>query len=257
VPRIIDIHTHPIFFEEAYSNQAIDRLVRYSRKLGVEKMVSLGDVLRYGPEPTGKQLGVLNAESHALVRRHPNFFIAFCYLNPLLGEKAVRSEVDRWVGGSGFRGIKLEVANNASHPAMKAVMKAAEEYDVPVLQHTWATEHKAMRRTHSDPIDTCGLARRHPNTRVIMAHLPGVGYRGVLEAVGLDNLVVDTSSCLPFAGLVEFACEKLGADRVLYGSDLPIRELSACIARVTAAGISESAKGKILFENAARWLKIP
>lgn len=256
MPRIIDIHTHPVFFEDNISNQAIDRLVRYARKLGVEKMVSLGDVLRYGQKPGARHLRTLNDESHALVQRHPNFFIAFCYLNPLLGEKAVRAEVDRCVGKLGFKGIKLEVANNASHPSMKAVMKVAEEFDVPVLQHTWATQHKRMRMTHSDPIDTCALARRHPNTRVIMAHLPGIGHRGVLEAIGIDNLMVDTSACLPFAGLVEFACEKLGADRILYGSDLPIRELSACIARVTAADIPQSAKGRILFDNAAAWLGI-
>lgn len=252
--RIIDIHTHPIFFEDNYSVQQIDELVRYSRKLGVVKMISLGDVLRFGPKPIAKHLRVLNDESYALMKRHPDFFIGFCYLNPLLGEKAVRAEVDRCVGGFGFRGIKLEIANNASHRSMKAVMKVAEEYNVPVLQHTWATQYSRIRVTHSDSIDTCALARRHPNTRVIMAHLPGIGHRGVLEAMGIDNLVVDTSACLPFAGLVEFAYEKLGADRILYGSDLPIRELSACIARVTSAPIPEWAKTKILYTNAAREL---
>ena len=165
-----------------------------------------------------KHLKILNDESRALVKRHPDFFVAFCYLNPLLGEKAVRAEMDRCVGGLDFKGIKLEIANNASHPSMKAVMKAAEDYGVPVLQHTWATQNKRIRVTHSDPIDTCALARRHPNTRVIMAHLPGIGHRGVLEAVGIDNLVVDTSACLPFAGLVEFAYKKLGSDRVITGS---------------------------------------
>jgi predicted TIM-barrel fold metal-dependent hydrolase len=254
VTRIIDIHTHPIFFEDNISEKQIDALVRYSRKLGIVKMVSLGDVLRYGPKPVAKHLKIINDESHALVKRHPDFFIAFCYLNPLLGEKAVRAEVDRCVGELGFRGIKLEIANNASHAAMKAVMKVAEEFNVPVLQHTWATQHSRLRLTHSDSIDTCALARRHPNTRVIMAHLPGIGHRGVLEAIGIDNLVVDTSACLPFAGLVEFAYEKLGATRVLYGSDLPIRELSSCIARVTSAPIPEAAKTRILYDNAAREL---
>ena len=252
--RIIDIHTHPVFFEKEISMPKIDRLVRHARGLGVAKMISLGDVLKFGPKPNAAQLRTLNDETHALMMRHPGFFIGFCYLNPLLGEKALRKELDRCVDGMGFKGIKLEIANNASHPSMKPLMKAAEEKGIPVLQHTWATQHQRMRQTHSDAIDTCGLARRHPNTRVIMAHLFGIGHRGVLEAVGLDNLVVDTSSCLPFAGLVEFAVEKLGADRVVYGSDLPIRELSACIARVTAAEIPESAKPKILFENAARWL---
>ncbi len=129
-------------------------------------------------------------------------------------------------------------------------MKAAEQHALPVLQHTWDTLRKPMRKLHSDPIDTCLLARRFPNVKVIMAHLHSFGVRGVLEAQGLSNLYIDTSSCLPFAGLIEYAVEKIGPDRILYGSDIPIRELGQCIGRVIGADIDEETKKRILYSNA-------
>ena len=100
------------------------------------------------------------------------------------------------------------------------------------------------------------LARRHPNTRVIMAHLTGCGMRGVLAARHIDNLWVDTSGGSPEAGIVEYAVSNLGSSRVLYGSDLPIRDLPAAIGQVSGAEISRSDKKAIFYNNAARLLKL-
>ncbi|EDY83046.1 Amidohydrolase family [Verrucomicrobiia bacterium DG1235] len=233
----------------------MDQLVRYSRSLGIEKMVCLGDVLVHGPSPTAKQLRSINDQTRQLLTWHPDFFIGFCYLNPTLGEKPIRSELDRCVE-AGFRGIKLEIANNARDPVMRPLMKAAEQSSLPVLQHTWDTLNKPMRKTHSDPKDTCLLAKRFPSVTVIMAHLYGFGIRGILEAQDLPNLYIDTSSCLPFAGLLEYAVEKLGPERILYGSDIPIRELGQCIGRVTGADIDEDAKKRILYSNSNTLLNL-
>jgi predicted TIM-barrel fold metal-dependent hydrolase len=253
--RIIDIHTHPVFEKKGASRSEIDDLVTYSLTLGIEKMVSLGDVVAYGLNPNEQQLKSINDTTRQIMKWHPNFFIGFCHLNPTLGEKLLRKELDRCVK-LGFKGIKLEAANNARDTVMKPLMKAAEEYNLPVLQHTGDTKGKARRKIHSDSADTCLLAHRFPNVKIIMAHLFGMGIRGILEAKGLSNLWIDTSSCLPVDGLIEPAVETLGADRILYGSDIPIRELSQCIGRITGADINAKAKKKILFQNAQKLLRI-
>jgi predicted TIM-barrel fold metal-dependent hydrolase len=84
-----------------------------------------------------------------------------------------------------------------------------------------------------------------------MAHLTSCGLRGVLEIADLPNVVIDTSAFLPVAGLVEYAVKHLGEDRVLYGSDLVIRDLPSQIGRVTSADITDAAKEKILYSNGA------
>lgn len=218
-------------------------------------MVALGDVLRYGRLPDGQQTRILNDEVATVVRRAGGFYVGFCGLNPLLGEVEVRREVERCferVGG--FHGLKLEISCNARDAAMRPVMEAARRYGVPVLQHSWSQTNIKQRSYHSDPEDTCELARRWPEVRVIMAHLTGCGVRGIRAARGLDNLWVDTSGGAPEAGLVECAVGELGAGRVLYGSDLPIRDLPTAIARVAGSPISSAAKRAILHDNAVKLL---
>ncbi len=251
--RIIDAHTHPVFMGDGGSPRETAAWIARARRDGVSHMVILGDILRFGRLPDAKQIASINDTTAALVARHPDFFTGFCGVNPTLGERATVAEIETRAA-AGFRGVKLEISNNARDACMRPVMRAAERLGLVVLQHTWDQSNIRQRRHHSDPQDTALLARRFPNVRVIMAHLTGVGWRGVLEARGLDNLWIDTSGGQPEEGLVEFAVEKLGHARVLYGSDMPIRESSVTIARVTGAKISEPAKRAILGENSARLL---
>ena len=254
--RAIDIHTHPVFHHTGYTRKAAEAFAARARAQGVERLVSLGDVLAYGPLPTDAQVRKINDETAQIVRWLPETFIGFCVLNPKLGEKHVMREVERGVGELGFRGIKLEISNNAREACMKPVMRAAERWNVPVLQHTWSMTNIKLRRMHSDPEDTTALARRHPNVQVIMAHLTGCGYRGVLEAKGVDNLVVDTSGGFPENGILDYALEHLGADHIVYGSDLPIRESSVTLGRIRGTPMSSTDLAKILYGNARRILKL-
>jgi uncharacterized protein len=252
--RIIDVHTHPIFFGVGAKPAELRGLVNRARSLGIVRMVALGDVLRYGKHPTAAQIITLNDENARVQAAHPDFFLGFCYLNPVLGERAVMKEVERCVTRFGFKGIKLEIANNAREACMQPVMAAARRFGLVVLQHSWSMVNIRARRFHSDPADTALLARRHPDVKIIMAHLTGIGFRGVLEARGLPNLYVDTSGGFPEEGLIEFAAEQLGADHVLYGSDLPIRENTVTIERIRGARISTADQHRMLYENSARLL---
>ena len=101
------------------------------------------------------------------------------------------------------------------------------------------------------------LARRFPDVRIIMAHLTGDGIRGVLAVKHCENVVVDTSGAAPEAGIVEFAVEQLGDKRIVYGSDVPIRDFAVALARVTGSRLTAKQKQRILFENARELLRLP
>lgn len=254
--RIIDVHTHPIFMNQGRKPAEVRALIAHGRRHGVEHMISLGDVLVHGPRPNARQVSSINDDTAALVQAHPDYFTGFVCLNPTLGEAPVMKEVERCAALPGFRGIKLEISNNARDACMKHVARAAREFGLVVLQHSWSMTNIRQRRFHSDPADTALFARRHPDVKIIMAHLVGCGYRGVLEAKGLGNLFVDTSGAFPEEGLIEYAVEHLGADHVLYGSDLPIRESSVKIGSILGARIPAAAKERILFRNTARLLNL-
>ena len=253
--RAIDIHTHPVCFAKGYSRKEADHFADQALAQGVTRMVALGDVLVFGARPNEKQVRIINNQTHQVMRWRPEYYIGFCALNPVLGERAVMTEVERCVA-LGFRGIKLEISNNARDACMKPVMAAAARWNIPVLQHTWSMTNIRQRHMHSDPEDTAHLARRHPNVQVIMAHLTGCGYRGVLEAKGVDNLVVDTSGGFPESGILDYALEHLGADHIVYGSDLPIRETGVTLQRTLAGKMSPAEREKVLYGNARRILKL-
>ena len=253
--RAIDVHTHPILREDHRGRKGAAQLLARARAHGIEHVVALGDVLAYGRSPTDAQIRETNDDTAWLVENYRGYVTGFCYLNPTLGERAVAREVERCVA-RGFRGIKLEIANNARDACMKPVMEAAERHNLLVLQHAWSMTKIRQRSFHTDPEDVATLARRFPNVRIIMAHLTGCGPRGVLAVKPFENLVVDTSGAAPEEGIVEFAVEHLGADRVLYGSDVPVRDFGVALARVTGARLDAATKKKILRDNARALLRL-
>ena len=247
--RIFDVHTHPTFEATRTDRKSISDLVSYSKSLGVEGMVVLGDVLLYGRTPTAAEVQSINDKTAELMSWFPDYFHGFCFLNPLLGRRFVHDETDRCIGELGFKGIKLEICNNARDEAMGPVMEQAARHNVVLLQHTADQSIIQQREYHTDPADTAWLGRQYPHVDIIMAHLTSVGRRGVMEIADVPTVWIDTSAFQPVSGLVEYAVQKLGVDRVLYGSDLVIRDLPTQIGRVTSAAISDAEKQKILFDN--------
>ena len=150
-------------------------------------------------------------------------------------------------------GIKLWVAVHATDPRLDPIMERAAQLGIPVLHHSWykMTEYAY---NESNPAEIADLARRHPNVNIIMAHLAGVRWRGILDVEDCPNVYVDTSGGQPEGGLVEFAVQRLGAERVVFGSDWPLRDFAVQKARVTGARISEAEKELILGRNVQRLL---
>jgi hypothetical protein len=254
--RIIDVHTHPILRHDERGVEGAAQLIGRARGHGIAHIVVLGDVLAFGRSPTEAQMRRINDETAGLMHAYPDFVTGFCHLNPTLGERAVRREVAR-CAALGFRGLKLEIANNASDTCMRPLMGEAEQRGLVVLQHAWSMTKIRERSFHTDPEDVATLARRFPNVRIIMAHLTGCGVRGVLAVKACQNVFVDTSGAAPEAGIMEYAVEQLGAGRVLYGSDVPIRDFGVAIARVTGSRLDRRTQRMILHDNARTLLRLP
>ena len=248
---IIDIHTHPRLNSHPF--KTMEEIIKSAKKFGVSKLCLLGDVLCFGYKPDENQVREINNLTIKLVRRWPDILTGFCFLNPQNGKKFVYGEIERCIVGERFKGIKLEVAVNARDKRIDPIMRRAEELNVCVLHHSW---HKTTGKTpnESDPSDIANLASRFPKVKIIMAHLSAAGMRGVLAVKDLSNVYVDTSGSQPFAGVVEYAIAKLGAERILYGSDIPGRDFSSQLGRIYGANVIEKERRLILGLNAQRLL---
>jgi len=134
-------------------------------------------------------------------------------------------------------------------------MRKLEEYDIPLLHHAW-NKTGGNLPDESNSADIAFLGAKYPNVKIIMAHLTGCGLKGVLDIAPFKNIYIDTSGGQANSGAVEFAVKKLGAERVVYGSDAPLRSFSAQVGKIAGAEISDESKKMIFSTNAQRLLKI-
>jgi uncharacterized protein len=69
------------------------------------------------------------------------------------------------------------------------------------------------------------------------------------------NILIDTSSARSmYSGLIEWAVNEIGADRLVFGTDTSLYFAPAQKARIEYAEIPEEARRAILFGNAAKLL---
>ncbi len=252
---VIDVHVHTQSPGAAFSPEEVLDAKRLAAHSGIDRIVYLFNLGTGGRDPSPEDVRASNDLGMKLVESDPDFYIGFCYLNPSHDPEFSLSEIERCVVNGNMSGIKLWVAVHADDPRLDPIMRRAAELDIPVLHHSWYKMTK-YEFNESNPKEIADLARRHPDVTIIMAHLAGVRWRGVLDVKPYPNVCVDTSGGQPDAGLVEFAVQELGPERVVFGSDWPLRDFAVQKARVTDAALSDDVKRMILGENVARILKL-
>ncbi|MCE7985768.1 MAG: amidohydrolase [Caldilinea sp. CFX5] len=253
---IIDMHVHHTWANPTEPPwPLIEETFALAAQCGIAKVGLLGTYSFHGYDPTPEGIRDCNTHAARIVERYPDLAYSFCYLNPAHDPAFIQAELDRCVGDFGMKGIKLWIAVNARDARLDVVMAGARRHNLPVLHHAW---YKATSYIYNEstPADVRDLALRFPDVPIIMAHLNGCGVRGVLDIRDLPNVYIDTSGSQPDAGFTEFAVEQLGAERILFGSDAPIRDFAVQLTKVTGAKISDAARQQILGQNAVRLLKL-
>lgn len=252
----LDVHVHPLDCFGAYkvSSPAEDvrLLVASARRSGVEKMCVFSLYKTCPREPSMDECR--QANDYVLKMRDcaPEVILPFCYVTPAFPEESA-AEIDRCVGGERMCGVKLWVARRATDPGLDPIMERAAALGVPVLQHAW-DKTTGNLPGESFPWDVADLARRHPDVHIIMAHLNGCGLKGIASVADCPNLVVDTSGGDPESGMVEAAVNAMGPERVVFGSDSPIRHFAVQMGKTLGTTLPEGVKRDILWNNAARLL---
>lgn len=263
--RIIDIHTHPEPFGTFQSPWSVDQslalMLPHMDHYGVQYSGLLGyDVMPGKDETSVRRVNDFTAE---MVAARPDRFFGFAFINPTLPGRFVDEELDRCLSMPQFRGIKLEIDLNCRNPLLDRVMHKAVEHDVPALHHSWYLNTWSMQpadvemqRQRSEPHDIADLARRHPDAKIIMAHLEGSGPRGILDVADLPNIWIDTSGSQPFSGTLEFAIRTISADRILFGSDMMGRGMPSQLGRILGSRLSADQQDRILYRNAQTLFKL-
>ena len=131
--------------------------------------------------------------------------------------------------------------------AWEVFFYVADERKLPIIVHCGRDPRSHVSRL----IET---ARLYPHVNFIGAHLGGNASElideaiGLVERAGLGNLYLDTSAVkLPF--LIEKAVRKLGADKIIFGSDEPYSDLRLSRHCLDLLEISEKQMDLVAHQN--------
>ncbi|PYV17603.1 MAG: amidohydrolase [Acidobacteria bacterium] len=206
-------------------------LVRCMDRLGIERLL-LSQGYSAELHPTPAQFREENDRVMRAVRAFPDRAFGSVYISPAYLDFSLQ-EFDRCVRDGPMVAIgEIEIDRRANVPEMDPIAERAIALRVPILEHEWL-KAGGNEPGESTPHDVVELARRHPRLQIVCAHTGGDWERGIR---------------------MEMAVRELGAERVIYGSDVGGRSFASQLAKVTGAEIPESAKELILGENLRRLL---
>lgn len=182
--------------------------------------------------------------------RYPERLFGFLRLDPAHLDESLRL-LPIAVREHGFRGLKLHPVSTLQPPGGAAtieLIRLAGELGVPTLFH-------CGDEPLTTPLSIAPAAAACPDSVVILGHMGG--YFHVDEAIEVaqqhPNVVLETSA-MPYPDKICEAVERIGADRVVYGSDGPVSSPSLEIEKVRLAGLDAADERKVLGETAAALL---
>lgn len=238
----IDFHAHL-----AQGPEALAKLLHTMTSLEIERTVVVpgGTVSPYelarriaaGGE---HDVAVDNAAMLAQCRASDGRLLPFFFGNPH------RGSAEYWSHGHAYFGLKLGPAVHGVpllDPRHEGLLDAARAHGHPVYLHCLARDGFRVE-------DLVLLARRRREQTFILGHA-GIGQLdlGAVEAVeGEENVMFETSGGMSF--VVKEAISRLGAARVIFGSEYPLQDPRVELTKARTLGLSDADLERYLRGNA-------
>lgn len=281
MPAVIDIHTHPAFFEPVCRDTA--QLEQYRQALGLYKAGTAAiqhifnqmnfagiDRIALLPLDLTTQMGftvVSNTEMRSLVDLAPDRFIGFASVDPFRPDAA--DILEHALTDLKLSGLKLHPSRQKFYPTDPILYPLYEiclAHNKPIIFHAGISLQPDTPTHFAQPFQFEEIALRYPRLRICLAHF---GFPWVAETAALllkyPNVYTDTG-LLYFDSAREFYehvfRQMLGSywiDRslrhqVLFGSNNPRFEQIRMIEALRKIGWRESTLDLVLGLNALEFL---
>lgn len=243
---IIDFHGHVGHWDRFRMYDDPEPMLRAMDAVGID-VACLFNIFH----PNGTTGNDLTAR---FIAQHPDRFVGFAYVSPLLPERMV-PELTRAIDELKFVAIKLYppyATWDLHEPIWHPIYEFANQRGLAVLFHTGPEAHSAPRFLAE-------IAPQFPNANFVAGHagnIPPYRDQAIAAAQAHPNVYLETCSTYRHPGVIERLVAEAGADRVLYGSDMPLMDPRPQIGKIITAQISDDAKRQILGGNAQRLLRL-
>lgn len=271
---IIDAHAHicpdkiavasaKVFFERNKFAWVYDGTVKTFLRLmdetGISKAFIVNVILN--PDFVAKA----NDYTASQVNAFPDRLVGLIYMHPDC--KDAPAELERCVKTSAFKTIKINGSLLRFFPEderMQCIYEKAMELGMPLLAHCgpnvenfFKAPEEIKERQFAEPKSWIPVLNRFPKLKLILAHFAGSThyYRDALEVLEtFPEVFVDTSMVLNKLTSQEASSfiKKIGAERVLFGTDYPGHPLSKEVEMIKGLSLTDEEKEKIFSKNAKR-----
>ncbi|HEV2383250.1 MAG TPA: amidohydrolase family protein [Terriglobia bacterium] len=250
--RIWDQHSHLGSVPGDTPEERMAFLVKCMDRVGVERLI-LSQGYSAQEHPTPEQFREENDRVMRAVKAFPHRAYGSVYLSPAYLDFSLQ-EFNRCVRDGPMISIgEIEAEVRCNVREMDPIAERAIAMNLPILQHEWL-KAGGNEPGESTPFDVVDLAKRHPQLQIVCAHTGGNWELAIRAIRDTKNVYAGIAGSDPTSGFVEMAVRELGADRVIYGSDVGGRSFASQIAKVEGANIPESDKELILGGNLRRLL---
>ncbi len=275
---IIDAHAHicpdkiaaasaKVFFERnnwawIYDGK-VGTLLRLMDENAVSKAIIVNVVVN--PDLVSKS----NDFTASRVKEFPDRLMGFVFMHPDC--KDAPGELERCVKTQCFKAIKINGSLLRFFPEderMLRIYEKAMELGVPIMTHCgpnvenfFKDPEEIKERQFAEPKAWVPVLKRFPNLKLILAHFAGSThyYRDALEVLEeFPEVLVDCSMVLNRLTPEEATgfIKKIGAERVVFGTDYPGHEVDKEIEVVKGLGLTDEEKEKIFSKNIIRFLEL-
>ncbi|HEX9727375.1 MAG TPA: amidohydrolase family protein [Gemmatimonadales bacterium] len=254
---LIDVHAH--FYTErsprADWREVNRRRIEAGARIGITTHVAsiLGTWGARSPTyfPSRDDVEYANEALLEIMREYPGVVAGYCVVNPNFPEHA-REQLERRID-AGMIGVKLAASRRADDALLDPIAVIAAARHCPILHHVWQHRRRDWPgQDASDAVELASLARRHPDATFILAHIGGGGeWSHSLRALrGQDNVVVDLSGSGIDTGMLEQTIDEVGAQRIVWGTDLTMDTGWAKLRYLASLRLTESELASITYRNA-------
>jgi len=246
--RIIDAHAHlgwDFTFDHDFPKEHL-----------VDELGNLGvDTLIVQPGTT-HDVETARAQHDAIARlasEYPGRVFGMANPSPHLRPSEYEAEVTRCVRELGFVAVKMHPLAHAVAPDLapgRLVVAVASKLGIPVMVHTGSGIPFAL------PSAVVPVARRNPDTKIVLAHSGGPMFAGeaLLAAELCPNIYLE-ASWVSYDRVSSF-CQSIGARRVMMGADhaanVPVE-----LAKFRSASLSDEDLEWCLGKTAAGFFGLP
>lgn len=250
---IFDADTHISLTEK--DAQTVEQLLRNMDAAAIDRS------LVWLQPPYMRDIDEANRYVYESAKRYPDRLTPFGWVDPHLGLQKAYDTIRCCADEYGMKGIKLNGAQNVFYiddeREIDPIISRIEEMGLALALHVGADFYD-----HTHPYRCAKIARRHPNLRMLIAHMGGAGIPNLgssaIEFAAQHANMLLIGSAISYKTVMK-AIESLGADRVCFGSDAPFAyqhvEVAAYHALLKDA-VSEDEKALIMGENLKRFLKM-